>query len=149
DSGTAPASAALDIGAASGLTIEGWINPADLSQLRPLLEWNDNQGNIGAHLWVSVDTATPGDGIADLFANLVDTSGNSHQVRTPGGQLKVNEWQHIALTYQKATGRAILYYNGVVAAQASLGSFTPQTGFPLYFGLRPSGAFGGIRFAGA
>jgi len=149
DSAAAAASAALDIGAARGLTIEGWINPADLSQLRPVLEWNDNKGNIGAHLWVSVDTAAPGDGIQDLFANLVDTSGNSHQIRTSAGLLQINQWQHIGITYNKVTGQAVLYHNGAAAAQANLGSFTPQTSFPLAFGLRPSGPFSGIRFFGA
>src|SRR6185295_1651043 len=35
-----PASASLDVGAGSGMTIEGWIKPADATTQYPLAEWN-------------------------------------------------------------------------------------------------------------
>ena len=47
-----------------------------------------------------------------------------------------NVFQHVALTYDKTTGVAVLYRNGVVVATANLGVFTPQTSFDLYLGKR-------------
>ena len=41
-----PASASLNVGPAEGFTIETWINPADVTQARPLVEWNN--GSFGA-----------------------------------------------------------------------------------------------------
>src|ERR1035441_2457253 len=35
-----PASASLNVGTGDGLTIEAWVNPADVSTERPLVEWN-------------------------------------------------------------------------------------------------------------
>ena len=32
-------SPSLDVGAGGGLTVEGWINPTNLSQQMPLVEW--------------------------------------------------------------------------------------------------------------
>ncbi len=142
------ASPSLNVGAGSGLTIEGWIKPADFTHLRPLVEWNDGDGGIGAHLWVSVDMFTPGDGLRALFANLIDTSGASHQIKSPPGLLVENEWQHVAVTYDKATGRAVLYRDGAVVASQDLGSFTAQTSYPLYLGERASGPFSDIFFSG-
>jgi hypothetical protein len=139
----------LDVGAGPGLTIEGWINPADLSYLRPIVEWNDGAGGIGTHFWTGVDTGEVGNGFRSLFANLVDTSGVSHQVRSAAGLLSEGVWQHVALTYDKRSGQALIYYNGGVAAQTNLGSFTPQSSSDFYFGLRVSGPFSGIFWSGA
>jgi RHS repeat-associated protein len=44
------------------------------------------------------------------------------------------QWRHYALSYDKPSGIARLYINGVLQGQANLGSFTPQTGYDLYFG---------------
>jgi len=148
DYGRAEASLRLDAGGRGGLTVEGWINPADISQLRPILEWNDEAGGIGAHFWISVDTAAPGDGRGDLFANLVDTSGVYHQVRTEADVVRADIFQHVALTYDKEAGVAAIYLNGNRVARTNLGTFAPQTGSPLFFGVRPSGPFSGIYFAG-
>jgi hypothetical protein len=43
----------------------------------------------------------------------------------------------VALTYDKTNGSASVYYNGAQVGQAALGSFTPLTTAPLYFGERP------------
>jgi hypothetical protein len=143
DYGIAVGSPALDVGTGPGMTIEVWIKPGDLSTLRPLVEWNSGGGSIGAHLWVSVNS--PG----SLYANLLDPSGTAHLIETSAGVLQTGVWQHVALTYEKASGMARLFVNGALAAQASLGAFTPQTSHPFYTGLRPSGAFSGIYFTGA
>jgi hypothetical protein len=58
-------------------------------------------------------------------------------------------FQHVALTYDKASGMATVYYNGAMNVQVSLGSFTPNTMYDLCLGRRPaSGASPVYCFAG-
>jgi hypothetical protein len=58
-------------------------------------------------------------------------------------------WQHIAFTYDKTTGVALLYVNGGFAGQSWMGTLTPETRGPFYIGHRSSAALGGaIYFPG-
>jgi hypothetical protein len=84
DSVRVPASAALDIGAGAGLTVEMWLSPAGLDSPRALLEWSTTTGpEPGFHLFTSV--FAPG----SLFANLIDVNGVAHHF-TWGGQVQGN-----------------------------------------------------------
>ncbi len=130
-----PASASLNVGAGNGLTIECWMNPDDIA-MRPLVEWN-NGSSYGAHLWVSVGPL-PGNGPGALFANLHDTGNHDHWISSAPGIVSAGNWQHVALTYDKIAGIAKLYYNGTIVATQTMGSFTPQTGYNLLLGRRPS-----------
>jgi hypothetical protein len=137
-----PASATLDLGAGSGLSIECWINPANVAAIGILVEWNDGRGRIGVHL----DLAVPivgGGGPGALYANLVDAAGQSHQVASAARLVLAGEWQHVALTYDKGSGLAALYLDGMRVAETNLGSFWPQTSYDLYVGERPSGPVSG------
>ena len=71
-----------------------------------------------------------------------------HPLSSAAGLLATNVFQHVAATYDKATGNAVLYLNGAVVAQQSLGIFTPLTTGDLYFGLRPYDGGAGTRFIG-
>jgi hypothetical protein len=137
-----PASAGLDVGASPGFSVEAWINPANAAALTDLVEWNNGAGGIGVHL--STSTAST----RDLYANLVDTAGVSHQVFSAANALTNNGFQYIALTYDKTTGWACLYVNGAQCARTNLGVFTPQTTYDFYVGTRKSGPFTGIFFGG-
>jgi hypothetical protein len=131
-----PPLAAPNTATNTGLTIEGWICPADLAE-RPLAEFNTN-GTFGAHFWQS--QATPyGTGTGCLYANLIDTSGLNHWVTTPAGILVSNLFQHVALTYDQPSGVCRIYYNGAPVLVTNLASFTPQTSYPLCLGARPVG----------
>jgi len=139
-----PASSSLDVGQGTGLTIECWINPASPSDVRPILEWNNNNGQSngrGVQLWLSAGGAN------ELDVNIEDTGGNNHTMGA-NNVMTANVFQHIALTYNKTTGVAVLYRNGVAVATQTLGSFTPQTSFDLYVAVRPSGSFSGLYFQG-
>ena len=140
-----PASAALNVGAGSGLSVEFWMNPTKQT-IAPLVEWNNGLGSWGVHFWQSVDTGDGG--IRNLFANIRDTSGIAHQINSAAGLLMTNVFQHVALTYDKASGIAIIYHNAVAVNTQNLGVFTPQTGYDLYFGRRASGAFSTDRYKG-
>jgi hypothetical protein len=133
-----PASPSLNLGLSGGFTIETWINPSNSALRGPLLEWNNGSGNWGVHFWVAPDTS------GQLFANIVDSGGGWHRITTSGGVIASNVFQHVAVTYDKNTGVATLYRNGVVVAQQTLGSFTPLTTYDLYVGRRISGAPGDV-----
>ncbi|MDB6018821.1 MAG: Peptidase and in kexin sedolisin [Pedosphaera sp.] len=143
-----PASASLNIGAGNGFTIDCWIYPSDVTSQAPLVEWNSNNGipGIGAHFWIS--TAALGGGVGSLWANLVDTTGVSHALSSAPGFVQPNTWSHVALTYDKISGTAKLYYDGTVVATTNFStSFSPQTAFDLYFGKR-IGGISSVSFPG-
>jgi len=123
-----PASRSLDIGAGRGFTIECWIMPSafdvDVSGA-PIIEW-DSETTDGMQLWSG----------GELFANLKDTSGRAHNINLPGLTLSTNEFQHVALTYDKSSGHAIIYYNGTMVTNVFLGSIIPQTTYPVNIGKR-------------
>jgi hypothetical protein len=134
----APASASLNVGVSSGLTVEGWIDPASTSTEQPIVEWN-NGTNLGAHFWISAPSPF-GPGPGCLYANLIDTTGGLHYFASPAGLITANTFQHVALTYDTNSGLAVLYINGASVAQQNLGVFTPQTSYNVYLGYRPGGA---------
>ena len=149
----APASSSLNVGAGNGLTIDLWINPTDVSTLRPMVEYNRganiglDQG-LGAQFWIAV--AQDGGGPGSLFTNLRDSDAANHVVSTPQGVIVANQWQHVALTYDKTSnsGTITIYVNGVIKRQViNLGAFTPQTTYPVNFGARL--AQGTFRYSGA
>jgi len=131
-----PPSASLNVGTNSGLTIECWINPASVAGQQPLVEWNNPllTRTDGAHLWISVASA------GSLYVNLVDSVLNNHIFSSPAGIVTPNTFQHVAVTYDKASGIATFYYNGAAVATQNIGVFTPLTTHPLYFGHRPYGS---------
>jgi hypothetical protein len=143
-----PASSNLDVGMSGGFTVEVWINPANLN-FQELCEWNENNGvpsgagQIGTHMEIN---EAPGDG--SFWGNIVDTTGTSHNFHSATGLITTNSFQHLAMTYDKSSGVALLYWNGVVEASANFGSITPQTSFDFFMGSRPSGFFTGSYFQG-
>jgi len=143
-----PASPSLNVGLGSGFTIEVWVNPTTLN-LQELCEWNQNTGGptgaaqIGAHMEIN---ESPGDG--SFWGNIVDTTGTSHNFHSANGIIVPNSFQHLAMTYDKASGQAFLYRNGAVVASTNFGTITPQTSFDFFMGDRPSGFFTGIFFGG-
>ena len=144
-----PASSSLNVGTGSGFTFETWINPTTLNP-QPLAEWNGNSGDsgIGAHFWISEGKFFPGPA-GCLYANLVDTAGGDHYFSTDGGVATTNAYQHIALTYDEASGVAVIYSNGMAVQTSNLGTFIPQTSFDFYLGDRPSGFGAGSTYGGA
>jgi uncharacterized repeat protein (TIGR01451 family) len=136
------AAPALNVGLGTGFTLELWINPSDLQAQQPLLEWVNQQGSLGVHFWMS-QAAPAGGGPGCLFANLIDTGNSSHHITTAGGLIRTGAWQHVALTYERASGQGTFFLNGQVVGSQQMGSFTPQTGPPLNlsFGRRTGSSF--------
>jgi hypothetical protein len=114
-----PASTNLDIGAsASGITIEGWINPSKADAQGPMAEW-DSASDDGLQFWVEPPL--------QLFANIKDTTGTPHALTSDGNLVATNTWQHVALTYNKTNGATVIYLNGNSVVNANFGTITPQT----------------------
>ena len=127
-----PAAPSLNVGQGAGFTIEAWIQPADIVNEIPILEWqyNTNNGYSGTHFWIS---AIGGAGC--LFANIVDSTNNSHWLFSAPG-IVTSDYQHVALTYDKSSGVASIYRNGLLVAHTNIGSFTPNTTGNLLLGER-------------
>ena len=128
-----PASTSLNVGPQGGLTIETWINPANLNILNEWLAgWRVQNGGLGVDVKLSQAVGN-GTQAGCIFVNLMDTSGNYHFLSTAPVLLS-NVFQHVAVTYNKTNGIAAIYLNGAVVAQQNVGSFTPQTSYPFYLG---------------
>jgi hypothetical protein len=120
------------------MSIECWIKPDHLGPVggagRPIVEW-DNPATIGVVFWFEANYT--------LFADIKDTAGVD-QLPTVGAQHHQHEYlQHVAVTYDKASGNGFLYINGVQVTNANFGNITPQTTFPLYLGKRAAAGFPG------
>ena len=109
--------------------MEAWISTPNPLRRGPILEWS-NGVETGAHLWIGFPT--PG----CLLANLID--GQDRLIFTPGGRIPTNTWTHVAVTYSRISGVAVLYLNGIAAQTQSLGVFTPRTDLDLLIGRRPN-----------
>jgi len=133
-----PASPSLNVGLSGGLTIEGWINLSNVDFFHPICEWNDGVGDtgngVGVQLWLGRFPGTHG----LLQGVLTDTSGNANILDSPLGTIVTNVFQHVAMTYDRASGLGTLYVNGVVVAQQNFGSFVPQTSYDFWVGHRPA-----------
>ncbi len=101
--------------------------------MRPIVEWN-NGSAFGVHLWSSVLWG------GSIFANVVDTSGVNHYFSSdPGIFAPQTGFHHVALTYDKATGNAFIYLDGIQVGYDVIINITPQTSYDLYLGARVSG----------
>lgn len=113
-----PASPTLEIGS-GGLSIEAWIQPdaVALSGLgAPIIEWNAGATNL-VRFWAG----------STLLAGFVDAQGMAHTLRSAPGCLDTNHWQHVAFSYDLASGDAAIYVNGEVAGTTNFGTVPPQT----------------------
>lgn len=121
-----PVCPTLDVGKGDGFTIECWIKPTTVTVQQLITEYERVLGTAdGAD--IGIDFVIQASSILD--ANIVDVNQTGHEISTPANLLVAGVWQHIALTYDKASGLAAFYINGIVVTQANLGSFTPQTSF--------------------
>lgn len=127
---TIPDNPVLDVGAGEGFTVTAWIKPSKVNGIYNLIEWND-------YLCAFEIGQNPTDqGV--LLASVFDSDRNNHFLRSPEGTILANVFQHVALTYDKASGVGTLYVNGTVVAQSQLGSYVPLTKAGLRIGYRPS-----------
>jgi hypothetical protein len=124
-----PASPSLNVGIGSGFTIECWIQPNAFNvnvSGAPIIEW-DSATTDGMELWSQFGM---------LAVSIYDTSGNNYKFNTANNLLNTSSLQHVALTYDKSSGNAVLYYNGVAVTNVNFGNITAQTTYPVNIGRR-------------
>jgi hypothetical protein len=132
-----PFNPSLNVGESDGLTITAWIRPSNVSGFHPIIEWNPSAtmtGVIGVQLWIGHRPDSQG----VLQANIVDAGGGHHFLVSPPGVVVNGRFQHVAVTYDKASGIGVLYLNGAVVAQSQWDSFVPLTKGDLWISRRPT-----------
>jgi hypothetical protein len=141
-----PASPSLNVGLSSGFTVEAWIKPSNVNGLQPLAEWNNEISQaLGVIFCIGANPSNQG-ALATAFS---DTNGaNFIIVTSPNGTLTAGVWQHVALTYDRATHMIRLYVNGGVVAQSAWSGDVPQTSYNLWVGRRPEDCGGGCSTDG-
>ena len=141
-----PATSNLNVGTGPGFTIEAWIMPESVINLfgygsSEVVGWHSGTVTRGVSLsFGRISKAPPFPPVPTTSqvweADVADTQGRSHIIRSPADLATFDAWQHVALTYDKATGTAVLYFNGNPVTQTNLGSFTPQTAADLNLGYQ-------------
>ncbi len=127
----------LNVGEGDGLTLTAWIKPGNVSGFHPIMEWNPSDkipGTIGVQLWIGHLPGSQG----VLQANVVGTDGQHHVLTSSPGVLAPGSFQHVALTYNKASGMGVLYLNGTAVARSQWASFVPLTTGDLWISRRPT-----------
>jgi len=112
----------LNVGGGEGLTISVWIQPSNIAGLHPIWQWTMPGPTLyGVTLRIAHQ---PGDrGV--IYGDFIDADGSLHELTSLPGMVVNGRFQHVALTYDKSSGRALLYLNGGVAAQARWNSPVP------------------------
>lgn len=132
------------------LTIEGWINPTDLTTARPIVEYGSDSGNSPVQFWYNY-SGTTGTAPGALYA-LFRQSAASLSLNTSGGLIPANQWSHVAVTFDSATQTGSLYLNGVkLVSNVFIGELTLSTALPVHIGYRSNTsteAFAGTRHLG-
>ena len=121
-----PASPSLDVGTGSGFTIECWVHSSSAGILAPW--WSGiqsartvcNCGSMAVWIWRSTSRTRRGE----------------HKFNTAAGVLSTSELRHVAFTYDRGSGAAVLYVNGSVMTATNFGNVIPQTTYALNIGRR-------------
>lgn len=121
----------LDVGLGSGLTIEFWINPADVARNGRLVGWHSGLAAGGTNFGVNVQMLG-----RTISAQIYDLAGAAHDMQA-ANVLTNNTWTHVSVTYDRAAGQGRIFVNGVQRTVATLGSYTARTSYRLFFGNVP------------
>lgn len=128
-------SSGLEVGETNGFTIEAWVNPAEVTQSQPLVEWKNGARN-GLMLWISIPPDFGGGGPGSLTLDLADI-GNG-ELSTPGALIQPNVWQHVAATFDPASGIGAVYIDGTLICRTNFGSLFASTSEYVSLGYDPA-----------
>ena len=131
--GLFPTNGAPNPGQGGGFTVEGWINPSDLTTA-PVASWFGFNPNSNVKFMLECKPLNPAPGY--LYAWFYDTNGTAHIVNGAANRTVVtNQFQHVALTYDNASGVAKIYWNGTMVGSNMVGaSFFPSQQYYALFG---------------
>src|SRR6185369_2899777 len=123
-----PAQTNYDVGSSTaGFTLEFWTKAVSSASTRGVLSWN-NSATGGTSNGVNLYQSS-----GSLVVRLMDTAGAMRQNASVLGTFD-GQWRHVALTYDRTTGTAREYLDGVLKVTENVGVFTPQTSYDFYLG---------------
>ncbi|MGZ5568024.1 MAG: PKD domain-containing protein, partial [Limisphaerales bacterium] len=129
-----PAQSNYDVGSsASGFTVEFWMNPNSF-QAGSVLGWANG---------VRVERSTSGSAVGDTLRFVVvgTNTGQFLDAQRPWPtSATLNQWYHIAVTYDRTLGQAKVYTNGVLLATGTVGTSVLSTAGDFYLGQVPGSA---------
>jgi subtilisin-like proprotein convertase family protein len=97
---------------AGAFSIEGWIYLTnDVPQAMILSKWGDSGGYANNRSYVL--STVSGLGLLFSISDLANQGNNGFQQISVDGVLTLNAWNHVAATYDSATGIRHIYANGV------------------------------------
>jgi hypothetical protein len=114
----------------TGVTVEAWINPRSVKTQTAgppmgaiVTKWaqifTDTQDSDSYGLWIINNN-----GAINLFSAIHQSGPREPTIQ--GGTIPLNAWTHVAMTFDGASGRYLLYVNGQqVATQTSIGNLFP------------------------
>ena len=127
-----PASPSTDIGTGDGFTFEMWGLLTSWNSTNTLVQYLDGTDET---LLVTVSSVFSA---RRLNVSLTDTTGTTHVISSPANFFaNLNEWIHLGVTYEKTSGVARIFRNGVQVQEQTLGTFTPDTTSELNLGGSP------------
>jgi hypothetical protein len=106
----------------------------------PVVEWNDPSSPTPQGVQFFATAVGSTNGLAVLTANLWDNNQQPHIVSAPSGAITNGGWQHVAMTFDRASSMVRLYVNGAleVAQAIPVTNLLLRTSGDLYFGYHPA-----------
>jgi hypothetical protein len=101
----------------TGLTVTTWIKPSSSAGYHPIFQWR-----IPGIPYVPLDLRmghSPND-VGIIYGNFIDENQSLYELISPPGMVIGGEFQFVAFTYNRASGEALLYLNGVVVSRAHM-----------------------------
>ena len=125
----------VNVGQNDGFTFETWFNVPDANRRGPIFEWDNGGAFSGPLCFMGVV------GTGSFYVDIIDSNNSNHHITTTSGWYTANQWNHMAVTYNKLSGVARIYVNGTNAVELAIGSFTPRTDGSLFVGRRAAVGF--------
>ncbi|MEK7954151.1 LamG-like jellyroll fold domain-containing protein [Luteolibacter soli] len=121
---------------AGALTIEAWVKPSALpanGQMEAIVtKWNNNPAKNSSGDAYGLYLINNG-GTLQLRAMINPTSVGA-EMSLQGGTLPLNQWAHVAVAYENATGVFAIFVNGLPVAQSDTGLPIQASDVPVMIG---------------
>jgi hypothetical protein len=126
-----------------------WVAPQNPEQYQPILQYDAEGQQAGTHValnYIGGDSTVP----FNVYTNApftTETGGIGHRFASTWPNTISPEWNHVVVTFDKATGLMVFYINGEIFMEKEFSTEDPRLGNTIYLGwIPPSGAGGEPSF---